>query len=163
MTHEKPQSFRVANHAANLGNIFSSLHLLAVSLLRTRIRHGAWDIAQLAGFYMSDEAELLSILNAHGQNFLSSFSPHSLHSSKKRKRAANSDVSGISNKTRRVSEEEVDDSGSDELGDENEDEWHGFGSNGNASSAEIDEDTEDDDEGPVEHIEGVSHTHCLEP
>lgn len=107
---------------------------------------------------MSDDADLLNILNAHGQNFLGSFSPRSLQISKKRKRAANNELSEQI-KARKVDEEEVEaGSGSDDEEDE-EDEWHGFGTNGGESSAETDDDgegyNEEGDEGSEEEIEGM--------
>lgn len=104
---------------------------------------------------MSDEADLLSILNVHGQNFLGSFSQPSQTSNKKRKRATKDDLA-VTTKVRIVYEEE--DVGEEDE-DEDEDEWQGFGSKGGESSAETDEDSEgegeDEDTGSEDEIEGV--------
>lgn len=112
---------------------------------------------------MPDETDLLSILNAHGQNFLSSFSQPPHTGNKKRKRAAK-DEHADSIKVRIVHEDAQAVDGSEDKEDE-EDEWAGFGSKGGEGSAETDEDGESEDEGDDEdefsgsgdEIEGASH------
>lgn len=116
---------------------------------------------------MPDETDLLSILNAHGQNFLSSFSQPPHTGNKKRKRATK-DEHADSVKVRIVHEEGNNVDGSED-GEEEDDEWLGFGSKGGESSAETDEDGESEDQGSDEdefsgsgdEIEGASYSRWL--
>lgn len=111
---------------------------------------------------MPDESDLLSILNAHGQNFLSSFSQPPHTGNKKRKRATKDDHTD-SAKVRIVYEEAQATDGSED--EDEEDEWTGFGSKGGEGNAETDEDGESEDEGvdddefsgSGDEIEGASY------